>query len=170
MNSINKLKFLVSIMLMVPIMFSSTTLGAAMAPASPSPAEHKEIIYEFISEIKNAQDQSITIAQSASKGSANSNNELQLQIYAIGNDLLALNERIEDYADSVQGLSEQDRQVRLTFNFLNLVRSNLYTLSSLARAATDVQRIQLLDEFFRTRINAFNILTILESNLENYNT
>jgi septal ring factor EnvC (AmiA/AmiB activator) len=142
--------------------------AASTAPTFPSPAEHKENIYQFINEIKEAQDQSSVIAQAILKNYADPNNPIQLQINSISNDLQALNEIIEDYADVIQGLNPEDRQVRLTFNVLNLVRSNLFTLSLLSRAATDIERIDLLDEFFRTRRNALVTLTILETSLERY--
>ncbi len=171
MNNINKLKSLVSITLSIIIMFSSITLNAASPMVLlPSPTQHKETINAFIREIKDAQTQSAYIAQSAFKNSITNISQLQLQIDTISNNLNILTEIIEDYADIVQGLNEQDRQVRLTFNYLNLVRSNLYTLTLLIRATTDIERLQLLDEYFRTRINASNTLAILETLLENYNT
>ena len=171
MHNTNKLKSLVSIALSIIIMFSSTTLNAT-SPATllPSPAQHKETIKQFIREITEAQVQSAYIAQSASIDSVSDINQLQLEIDTISNNLNVLTGIIEDYADIVQGLNEQDRQVRLTFNYLNLVRSNLYTLTLLIRARTDIERIQLLDEYFRTRINASSTLVILERLLENYNT
>ena len=171
MHNINKLKSLIATILSIFIMFSSATLNATSpAVLLPSPAQHKETIHQFIREITDAQVQSATIAQHAFKNSLSDISQLQFQIDTISNNLNVLTEIIEDYADIVQGLNEQDRQVRLTFNYLNLVRSNLYTLTLLIRAGTDIERIQLLDEYFRTRINASNTLAILETLLENYNT
>ncbi|WP_141722913.1 hypothetical protein [Cellulosilyticum sp. I15G10I2] len=156
-------------MLSIIVVFSSTVISAtSAAPMFPPPAEHQKNIYQFISEIKAAEDQSAAITQAILKNSAAPNNQIPLQINAISTDLQELNQTIEDYADIVQGLSPEDRHVRLTFNVLNLVRSNLYTLSLLARATTDIQRINLLDEFFRTRRNASDTLTILENSLERY--
>lgn len=167
MHNINKFKSLISIALSVIIMSSSVVLSATSpSPMYPSSAEHKKTIYQFLSEIKDAQDQSATIVQSTLKDSSDSNSQIQLQIDSISNDLQVLNEIIEDYADVIQGLNPEDRQVRLTFNVLNLVRSNLYTIGLLARAVTNVEQIELLDEFFRTRKNAFDTLVILENSLE----
>lgn len=171
MNSINKFKVFISILLSIILMFSSVVPSvAAPVTLAPSPAEHKQIINQFINEIKDAQNRSLSAAQSALEGSSDDNNALQIQIDLISSDLQAINDRLEDYADIVQGLNAEDRQVRLTFNFLNLVRSNLYTLGLLTQARTDIERIQLLDEFFRTRIDAADTLTILENLLQKYNT
>ncbi|WP_069997384.1 hypothetical protein [Cellulosilyticum sp. I15G10I2] len=166
MCKINNLKFLITTSLSIIIIFTSVILNASEL-GSISPAEHKETINQFIGEIKDAQNQSLNIAQSALRDSIDTN-QLQDQISIISNNLSSLNERIEDYADIVQGLNEQDRQVRLTFNFLNLVRSNLYTLTLLTRVTTDIQRLQLLDEYFRTRINTLDTLEILKDLLEKY--
>ena len=169
MHNINKFKSLTSIVVSIIIMFSSVILSAtSLMPILPSPAEHKKNINQFVSEIKYAQDQSAAIVQSTLKNSVVSSDQIQLQIDSISNDLQVLNQLIEDYADIIQGLNPQDRQVRLTFNVLNLVRSNLYTISLLARARTDVERIILLDEFFRTRKNAVDTLLILENSLDRY--
>ncbi len=169
MDKIKKFKSLVSIMLLVAMMFSPSVSAAAPILGPLPPAQHNEFIYRFISEIQDAQTQSAVIAQSAYGNSILEASQLQMQIDTISNNLYLLSEEMEDYADLVQGLNEQDRQVRLTFNVLNLVRSNLYTLTLLLRARTDIERIRLLDEYFRTRINATNTLEMLNAILTKYN-
>jgi flagellar hook-basal body complex protein FliE len=169
MKNINKFKSLIYIVLpMIMMSFSVILDAASSAPAFPSAAEHQQTIYQFISEIKDAQDRSAAIAQATLRGSTNSTTQLQLEIDSISADLQALNQIIEDYADIVQGLTPEDRHVRLTFNVLNLVRSNLYTLSLLLRSATNIERIELLDEYFQTRRNALSTLMILENSLATY--
>jgi septal ring factor EnvC (AmiA/AmiB activator) len=154
---------------MIMMSFSVILDAASSAPAFPSAAEHQQTIYQFISEIKDAQDRSAAIAQATLRDSTNSTTQLQLEIDSISADLQALNQIIEDYADIVQGLTPEDRHVRLTFNVLNLVRSNLYTLRLLVRSSTNIERIELLNEYFRTRRNALSTLMILENSLATYN-
>lgn len=169
MSNSNLFKFTTCILMLITMLFFSPMLHLAeAAPMTPSVNDHKNTVYRFISQIKEAQDRSAQIAQAALRDPLD-HNSLQLEVDLISRDLQALNEAIEDYADIVQGLNEQDRQIRLIFNYLNLVRSNLYTLSLLIQARTDIQRIQLLDEYFHTRLNASSTLQILENLLQRYN-
>jgi len=171
MQNINKFKLLVSIILSIVIMFTSIPLGAAStSDIIISNAEHKQIIEQFLSEIKAIQSQVADIAQSALKSPAQGAANLEGRINLINSNIERLNKIIQDYLATVPGVSDRNRHVLLTFNILNLIKSSLYPLSLLIRTTNDVERLALLDEYFRSRVVALDTLQILEELLEKFNS
>lgn len=168
MNNTNNAKSLLSILLSIVIMLASIPLGAATA-AIISNTEHKQNIERFISEIKAIQSQVSEVAQIAlnpppSKGDT----ELKLRINSINSNIESLNKVIQDYLATVPGVNERNRHVLLTFNVINLIKSNLYTLNALLNATTDEERLALSQEYSKALSTALDTLAILESSLEKF--
>ncbi|MDF2879203.1 MAG: hypothetical protein K0S30_2299 [Clostridia bacterium] len=174
MHNLVKLKSLIPITLSLVMILTCSPLRAAeisLIPsplASPTPAEHKQTITQFLNEIQLIQNQVYDIAQFAIKNPSEVNPQIENRINFINNNIERLNRRIEDYLAVVSGVSDENRHVALTFNVINLVKSGLYTLTLLINTTADDQRIALLDEYFRTRINALDTLEILQELLANF--
>ncbi|MDF2612347.1 MAG: hypothetical protein K0S71_133 [Clostridia bacterium] len=167
MNHIIRFKSLVALILSIGIVFADIPLRAAAPSVPPTPtpvssSEHKEIIREFIYEITEIQSQVFNIAQLVLNNQPLSQGGLLPNITRINNNIDRLNRRIEEYSENIPSISTQNRDVLLISNALNFIKNGLLTLSVLAAADTDVERITLLDEYFRSRIAAKDTLKTVE--------
>ncbi|MDF2596094.1 MAG: hypothetical protein K0R69_2435 [Clostridia bacterium] len=174
MHNLVKPKSLVAITLSLVSLFTYLPLNATGLPLTPSPptyptpSEHKQTITQFLNEIQLIQNQVYDITQFAIQNPSEVNPQIENRISLINTNIERLNRRIEDYLAIVSGISDENRHVALTFNVINLVKSGLYTLTLLINTTADERRISLLDEYFRTRINALDTLEILQELLANY--
>ncbi len=164
MNNKFRSKSLVSIILLIitlstPLQASPSALNE---PVPPTAAEHQKIITQFISEIRAIQNQVFDIAQFALSGQLSPLQTITPNIQVIDNNIERLNRRIQDYLQTIPRLGIQNRDVLLISNALNLIKNGLYTLNLLTSATTDIQRVTLLDEFFRSRIAAKDTLNTVE--------
>jgi hypothetical protein len=156
MNNIIKTKSLIAIMLSIVV------LCAAIPLSSTSTNSHQEIINQFIYEITEVQTQVFDIAQFALNQSLVPG-DLSPNIRLIDDTIKRLDRKILNYLETIPSVSTQNRDVLLLLNALNFIKNGLYTLNLLTIANTDVERIALLDEFFRSRIAAKDTINTLES-------
>lgn len=167
----NPIKSLVSIILLITIIFANIPLCAVNSTdIIISDSQHKQIIEQFLAEIKNIQNQVTDIALLALKSPTSNNTQLQGRINLIENNIQRLNKTVQDYLATVPEVGERNRHVLLTFNVLNLVKGSLFILNLLVAVTTDAERFALLDEYFYTRITALDTLQILEEILSNFTT
>ncbi len=160
------------ILLLILLMFVSfyMSLKANSVPTSPiSNAQHKQIINNYLRQIESMQNQVDAIAQSAISGPVEDREQLRARISVINTNIENLNSVIQDYLSANLGISERNRHIILTFNFINLVKSNLYTLSELIGTTNSIDQFLLLNEYFSTRVNALDTLEILRQILGKYN-
>jgi hypothetical protein len=166
LKNLNKPHSLISIILLLVILFTTTPLYAATTNS-----EHKQTIQGFIYQIKTIQSQVSEIAPSILNTSNPENNiQLKLRIISINSTIESLNIIIQDYFLTVPGVNQRNRHVLLTFNVINLIKSNLYTLNALLNATTPEERLILLTEYANTQSTAFDTLKILEDSLEKFHT
>ncbi|MDF2613364.1 MAG: hypothetical protein K0S71_1150 [Clostridia bacterium] len=175
MKSILKFKVLVSIILSIVIMSAyipssaaspGTTPSVTPSPppsVTPSVINHKETIEQFIFEIREIQNQTFNIAQLALSNPPLFAQRLASNITYINSRIDSLNTRILEYLESIPTIGNQNTHVLLTLNALNFIKNGLYTLSVLTQTTPNVQRIQLLDQYFRSRIAGIDTLTTVEN-------
>ncbi|WP_069997383.1 hypothetical protein [Cellulosilyticum sp. I15G10I2] len=164
-------KSFISIILSIIIAFTFVPLSAdSIQDITISNAEHKQTIEQFISEIKSIQRQVFDIAQAALRDPIPGDTQLEIRINLINNNIERLNRMLQDYLATVPDVSDQNRHVLLTFNVLNLAKNSLYSLSLLIRETSDIERLALLDEYFRSRVTSLDTLAILEAILERFDT
>lgn len=160
------------ILFLILITFISfyTSVKATSVPTTPiSDAEHKQIINNYLMQIEALQNQVDAIAQAAISGPVGERELLRSRISVINTNIENLNSIIQDYLAANPGVSERNRHIILTFNIINLVKSNLYTLSELIDTTNNIDQFLLLNEYFSTRVNALNTLEILRQILAKYN-
>lgn len=170
MKKINRLKPFICTILSIAILFTSMPVMATVKTPIISDAEHKEIIQDFLTEIKSLQQQAYSIAQATVTSPAENTKQLEARINLVNADTDRLIKKIQEYYSIVPDLSDRNRHVLLTFNTINLVETSLYTLSLLIRATTDLERIELLDQFFSDRIGSLNTLKTLEEILAKFDS
>lgn len=180
MNNIIKSKSLVSIILSIVILITSVPLSATTPTPSPEPVpttpiyptitEHRQTINQFISEIRQIQRQVFDIAQFAQVNPSEFNQRLSNNISIINNNINTLNNRILEYLETVPDVGDQNIHVLLVSNALNFIKNGLYSLRVLTNTTSNVLRIRLLDEYFRSRIAGLDTLTTAENLLLQYNS
>jgi Sec-independent protein secretion pathway component TatC len=164
MKNTVKSKLFISIVLFVILIFVATPLYA-----TTTNPEHKQTIENFIEQIKAIQSQISEIAPIIlNNTNPQENIQLKLRIISINTTIESLNIIIQNYFVTVPGVNQRNRHVLLTFNVINLIKSNLYTLNALLNATTDEERLNLLKEYSNTQSAAFNTLEILEDSLEKF--
>ncbi|PHV69180.1 hypothetical protein CS063_17310 [Sporanaerobium hydrogeniformans] len=179
MNNMIRSKSIVSIILSIVILIASVPLSATApiptlesAPTTliyPTSTEHKQTINQFISEIRQIQQQVFDIAQFAQINPSEFKQRLSNSISNIDNNIEKLNSRILEYLETVPDIGDQNIHVLLTLNTLNFIKNGLYSLRVLTNTTSDVLRIRLLDEYFRSRIAGLDTLNTLENLILQYN-
>jgi hypothetical protein len=157
--------FLILITIISPYTFIKAT-SASINPISNE--EHKQIINNYLNKIEALQNQVDAVAQTAISGGIGERELLRSRISVINTHIENLNSIIQDYLAANPGVSERNRHIILTFNIINLVKSNLYTLSELIDTTNDVDQFLLFNEYFSTRVNTLNTLEILRQILAKY--
>ncbi len=170
MKYISKSKSFISAILLAVIMFTSLPLYAASHDII-SNVEHKQTIENFITQIKAVQTQISEIAQSIlNNPNPQDTRQLKLRINSINTDIEKLYVTMQDYFATVPGVNERNRHIFLTFNVLNLTKSNLYTLNTILNATTDQERLALSAEYSTTLAASLDALEIIESILSRFGT
>ncbi|MDF2636940.1 MAG: hypothetical protein K0R78_3814 [Pelosinus sp.] len=165
MNNIVKSKSLVSLILSIVILLTSTPSSAT----TPTITDHEQTINEFISEIRQIQQQVFDIAQFAQINPSEFSQRLSNNISTINNNIERLNNRILEYLETVPEVGDQNIHVLLISNALNFIKNGLYSLRVLTNTTPNVLRIRLLDEYFRSRIAGLDTLNTVENLLLQYN-
>lgn len=153
----------------IPIFSSlyATTLSIVpvTAPSSVSPPlnEHKQIINEYIDELKIIQDRTFQLLQlvldTPLKDPTNFNKNLNL----INNDAATLRAKVLNYQKTVPADTTEFRDILLILNALNYSKNALFQLESLAKTTSNVEKSILLEEFFKSRIDSINALNIIRN-------
>lgn len=165
-NSFNKLVLSLTLSVFIilnPLVANATSISAL--PNIPS-AQHKRTIQDFISELNVLQNQIYTLSQSALKDEATSN--FNATIKNIDNGLDQLSMEVQNYLATVPSFSEENREILLLFNAFNFTKDGLYTLSLLNTVPSDIEKIQLLDRYFKSRLSAIDALELLNELLSSY--
>lgn len=174
MTIIIKPKSLLSVILSAITLLISISLSAASpslepSPEPPLPTEHRQVINQFISEINQIQNQVLDLSQLALNNPPLFEERLKSNIGYINHSIERLNSTILEYLQIVPKTGPQNVHVLLVLNSLNFVKNGLYWLEALTYVRENVQRISLLNEYFRSRIAAIDTLNTLTNILLQYN-
>ncbi|MHC1750758.1 MAG: hypothetical protein AB9856_20995 [Cellulosilyticaceae bacterium] len=165
------IKLLLSLTLSILTIFNPIVANATSIsnlPNIPS-AQHKHTIQEFITELNTLQNRIYSLTQfSLGDESTPPPSDFSATIRSINNDLAQLNREIGNYYDTLPTFSEENREVLLVFNAYNFTKDGLYTLSLLNTAPSSIERIQLLDRYFKSRLSALDTLNLLNELLSSY--
>ena len=160
MKNFIKCRLLVPIILSIAIIFTSVPLSATVGTGSPN---HESVIKGFINEINQIQSEVFDIFQLALSDQPSFTERLAANIELIDNSIVSLNRRMTEYLETVSPISSENRDVLLVINALNLVKNGLYSLNILSTTTDEIQRINLIDEYFNTRGAVNNTLETVEN-------
>ncbi|MDF2595816.1 MAG: hypothetical protein K0R69_2157 [Clostridia bacterium] len=176
MKKINKsLSLLLSILLIIST-FATEQLAASLTvsestsidivsgatPIGSTPPEHKIAVMQFVTEIRLIQNQVYGTAQFALNNTSINSTTLRGTITLISNNIKMLRNRVMEYSDIIPSVGNRNRDVLLLLNALNFINNSLNTLYQLSVVQSDIERISLLDEFFRFRIHTKDTLATIE--------
>jgi hypothetical protein len=168
MNHNIRSKILLFLSLLISICFSFPASASSLPTTPISDEQHKQIITNYLNQIEAMHNQVDAIAQVAISEPQEDCALLCDRITVINTNIENLNSLIQDYLATNPGVSERNKHIILTFNFINLVKSNLYNLSQLIHTTSSIDRFLLLNEYFTTRANALSTLDILRNILAKY--
>ena len=160
MKNLIKSKVLVSIILSLAIIVAFVPLNASDGNGTPN---HSATINQFINEIRDIQREVFTISQNALNNPPLFAELLKNNISRIDARISTLNRRILEYLATTPNISSRNRDTLLIINALNLVKNGLYSLNVLTTTVPNIERIALLDEYFRARVSAIDTLTTVEN-------
>ena len=154
-----KRKFFTTLFLYLSTILIATSLSASTA----SNASHNYTIQTFINNIRLLQDQVFSLAEFALENPSEDKTRLTNSIRAVNSNIESLNREILDYLNTLPSISSQNSDVLLAQNALNLVKNSLYQINLLVNTTSGVERLLLLQEFFRLRVNAAETLVGLQN-------
>ena len=164
MRKYDKQKFFITLLLFTAISFIPSTLNAS----NPNNTSHKQIIQKFINDIKVLQNQVFTLAQSGLELSPQDKVDFKNKVKIVNSNIASLDKQIVDYLSDVPSISAQNSDALLVQNALNLVKNSLYQVDLLSNATSNVERLVILQEFFRLRVNAAETLTGVQNIISAY--
>lgn len=134
-----------------------------ITPIYPTPNEHIRAVQNFITALREIQFQVFDIAQFAQVNPPEFEQRLADNINFLNRRIDELTINISDYLKIVPPIGDQNTHILLLLNTLNFIKNSLYSLNVLTTTTTNVLRIRLLDEYFRSRIAGIDTLTTLEN-------
>jgi len=173
MDNITKIKAFISTILLAGITFTYPPLCAAdISPdlqvtqsptATSSLAEHKQIISQFIDEIRNIQNRTYQLIQVALDNPIKDITNFKRNINTINSDAAELRRNVLNYQTTLIDTSFQYRDVLLLLNALNYTKNTLFELELLSVITSNVERTRIFENLFQSRAEGVNALNILEN-------
>lgn len=173
MDNITKIKAFISTILLTGITFTYTQLCATdISPdlqVTPSPtitsslAEHKQIISQFIDEVRNIQNRTYQLIQVALDSPIKDITSFKRNINTINTDAANLRRNVLNYQTTLLDTSFQYRDVLLLLNALNYTKNALFELELLSVRTSNVERTRIFENLFQSRTEGINALNILEN-------
>ncbi len=152
---------LATILILLGLPLSATTLP------SNNNAAHEKMMLQYLDELKSLQNRTFYLSQIALDNPPIDKIALLSNISNINGELDALNKKVMSSLSAVPSISQENTELLLTLNAINLIKNSLYQLTKLSDTTANVDRILLLEEFFRLRIDAEETLDALTSAIEN---
>ncbi|MDF2596092.1 MAG: hypothetical protein K0R69_2433 [Clostridia bacterium] len=148
-------------LLLVSFFISIYFSSQAVTPANP--VDHKEIMRQYIRDMRTLQDQVFYLSEIVLRDSAADTPTIANGITLINGSIEELNRSISNYLATVPSISSENRDILLAFNALNFAKNSLYQLSLLENTVSSVDRALLLEDFYLFRRAATETLTLLEN-------
>lgn len=144
------------ILLLSLCIFSSTLYAA-----NSSYSSHESIINEYIIQLNQVMNQVFTLAEKTTFSTPASKSTFNTDLGVITSNLRSINDSMTNYYNSLESDSLERRNVTLLFNAVNLIQNNLFELTQLNNAATSVEKMLILETYFRFRVEATDTLNNL---------
>lgn len=148
-------------LLLVSFFISIYFSSQAVTPTNPT--AHKEIMRQYIRDMRTLQDQVFYLSEIVLRDSAADTPTIANGIALINSSIEELNRSISNYLATVPSISSENRDILLAFNALNFAKNSLYQLSLLENTVSSVDRALLLEDFYLFRRAATETLTLLEN-------
>ncbi len=157
-----------SILISIMLLFNTIPTSATTVNTSATnDMQHTQIMERYLTEMRRLQNEISSIAAEAIKSSSINNEQLEDRIELLNLEGERFYREVQNYYQTVKGISPQNRDALTAFNVLNSLFSSLYTLSTLIRTSDGLQRFTLLDSYFRLRLSAKDSMELLEDLLKN---
>ncbi len=173
MKTITKVKAFISTILLASAMITYSPLSLATilpashstvtTSASPTLTEHKQIIDQFIDQLRTIQNRTYLLVQLALDNPIQNVSAFKTNLNLVNSDAAILRRNVLDYQTTILPTSFQYRDVLLLLNALNHTKNALFELELLSAATSNVERARLLENLFRSRAEGIETLNMLEN-------
>lgn len=175
MKNINKSRLSITIILIIIIMFAHLSLSATtltldpvlpIAPESAapvSPIEHQRTIRSYINQLRSMHNRTFQLVQLTLDTPPRDMAALRQSINFINTEINSIRREMRVYLSQVQTTGMQNRDILLLFNALNHASNQLFYLEQLSLAPSNVEKVILLENFFRSRSATTDTLDTVET-------
>lgn len=163
MNNIIKSKLLLSAFLSSVILLTSVQLSATTL----SPAEHKEAIIKFISDLRIIQNRIFQVAQIALDEPPEIS-RLTSTINSINSDISTLRKQAIDYNSALTPTSLQNTDVLLLQNAINDSQNSLHQLNAVSDTTSNLEKLMLFEKYFIYKNSSDQTLSNIENTISKY--
>lgn len=144
-------------------MFAHLTLNAATLTLDPilpiatefttpvSPIEHQQTLRNYINQLRSINNRAFRLVQLTLDTPPRDITALIQSINSINTEIYSMRRAMRDYLSYVQTTGIQNRDILLLFNALNHTSNQLYYLEQLSLTTSNVEKVILLEDFFRAR-------------------
>lgn len=154
--------------LFVLVLFSLAAIFFAPSPLIASDTititetEHKNIITQYIKDIRILQNQIFSLSESIIGTSPEDSTNIKSKINFIYSQIESLDRNISNHLNAMPKLSSQRRDTLITFDALHFLENSLYQLNQLIKGNNSVQKARLLEDFYFYRTSTADTLNRLE--------
>lgn len=174
MKNINRLKLLISILLIITLFSHVSATDKALIrdpvisniPESAPPVsamEHQETVTHYINRLKSMHNRTFQLVQLMLDTPPRDIEALVRSINSIKIEVHSIRRELREYHFHVQYTGVQTRDTVLLFNILNHINNQLFYLEQLSSTSNKVEKVMLLENFFHARISAFYTLISIEA-------
>ncbi|WP_070000683.1 hypothetical protein [Cellulosilyticum sp. I15G10I2] len=173
MKNINRLKLLISIILIITLFshVSATDKALILGPVIsniPEPAppvsalEHHQTVTNYINRLKSMHNRIFQLVQLTLDTPPRDIEALIRSINSIKSEVHSIRRELREYHSHVQPTGVQTRDTVLLFNILNHINNQLFYLEQLSSTSNKVEKVIQLENFFHARISALYTLIAIE--------
>ncbi|WP_069999638.1 hypothetical protein [Cellulosilyticum sp. I15G10I2] len=159
----NAIKSKLSLLLLLSIMIYCFIYPPLFSSNTVTPAEHKNIITQYIASIRILHNQVFSLFENAISVPPEDSTLLESKITFIYRQIEQLDRNISSYLDTLPRLSTERRDTLITMDALHFLENSLYQLTEFIRATDSATRTQLLGDFYFLRTATADALNRVEN-------
>lgn len=123
--------------------------------------EYKQTVLNYIDELLQVRNQVFTLAQKTTFSSEQNKANFNADADIVNRSLNGIIDSMNNYYESLPDNSTEKTNMLVLFNAASLIKGALFQLSELNKAASDVERMIILEDYFRFRLEATDTMNLV---------
>lgn len=145
------------------LIFTSSLFATAIT--NPT---YKQTVTNYIEQLSQLQNQVFTLARKATFGSPESKSTFNSELDFINNSLKKTMDSMNSYYQTLPPKSTEKRNMLILVNASTLIESSLFQLNAINNTDSDVEKMVLLEDYFRFKVEATDTLNLVQHLLSEY--